>query len=179
MWPDHPEKVLGFTEEFAEKHPKTVRAVMRAVLEASQYIDKLENREHVAAVVSRPQYINTPKEIILGRLLGQYDYGDGRPMERDPLYMTFFDRQTNFPWKSHGIWWLSQFRRWGMVKGGVDYAGLTNRVHRPDIFREVAMQMGVEAPQEDMKQETLFDGVTFDPTQPEAYIRAFPIHNTV
>ena len=60
--------------------------------------------------------------------------------------MTFFDRHTNFPWKSHGVWWLSQFRRWGMAKEEVDYTGLVNRVHRPDIFREVAKEMGVEAP---------------------------------
>src|SRR5574341_42345 len=112
MWPDHPEKVLGFSEEFATKNPKTVKAVIRAVVEAGQYIDKMENRPQVAEVVSRPQYINTQKEVILGRMLGQYDYGDGRPVEQDKYYMTFFDRHTTFPWKSHGIWWRTQFRRW-------------------------------------------------------------------
>src|SRR5467141_3138058 len=53
MWKDHPEKVLGFTEEFAAKNPKTVRATMRAVVEASQWIDKLENRARMAEVVSQ------------------------------------------------------------------------------------------------------------------------------
>jgi nitrate/nitrite transport system substrate-binding protein len=179
MWQDHPEKALGFTEEFATKNPKTVKAVIRAVVEASQYIDKLENRAHVAEVVARPQYINTQKEVILGRMLGQYDYGDGRPAEQDKYYMTFFDRQTNFPWKSHGIWWLTQFRRWGMVKEGVDYAGLANRVHRPDIYREVAREMSLDVPQEDRRTETLFDGITFDPAQPEEYARVFAVHNMV
>ncbi len=179
MWQDHPEKVLGFTEEFATKNPKTVKAVIRAVVEASQYIDKLENRPHVAEVVARPQYINTQKEAILGRMLGQYDYGDGRPAEQDKYYMTFFDRHTNFPWKSHGIWWLTQFRRWGMVKEGVDYTGLANRVHRPDIYREVARDMSLDVPQEDMRTETLFDGITFDPAQPEEYARGFAVHNMV
>jgi len=179
MWQDHPEKVLGFTEEFATKNPKTVKAVIRAVVEASQYIDKLENRPHVAEVVARPQYINTQKEAILGRMLGQYDYGHGRPAEQDKYYMTFFDRHTNFPWKSHGIWWLTQFRRWGMVKEGVDYTGLANRVHRPDIYREMARDMSLDVPQEDMRTETLFDGITFDPAQPEEYARGFAVHNIV
>src|SRR6187399_2862711 len=40
IWKDHPEKVLAFTEEFAEKNPKTVKAILRAVTESSQYIDK-------------------------------------------------------------------------------------------------------------------------------------------
>jgi len=176
IWRDHPEKVLAFTEEFAAKNPKTVKAVMRAVLEASQWNDKLENRARMAEVVAQPQYINCPKEIILGRMLGDYDYGDGRK-EKDKLYMTFFDRQTNFPLKSHGVWWLTQFRRWGMVKEPPDYKGLVDRVHRPDIFREVAQEMGVETAREDMKKETLFDGVTFDPADPEKYAKSFAIHS--
>src|SRR5438876_1527381 len=70
MWKDHPEKVLAFTEEFAAKNPKTVKAVMRAVLEASQWNDKLDNRPRMAEVVSQPQHINTTREASLGRMPG-------------------------------------------------------------------------------------------------------------
>jgi nitrate/nitrite transport system substrate-binding protein len=176
IWKDHPEKVLAFTEEFAARNPNTVKAVMRAVLEASQWADRLENRPRMVDVIAQPQYINTAREVILGRLLGDYDYGDGR-RERDRLYMTFFDRQTNFPMKSHGVWWLSQFRRWGFVKEAPDYKRIVDRVHRPDLFREVAKQLGVETPREEMKKETLFDGVVFDPADPEKYARSFPVHS--
>ena len=175
IWRDHPEKVLGFTEEFATKNPKTVKACMRAIIEASQWADKLENRPRLAETVAQPQYVNTTKEIILGRLLGDYDYGDGRK-EKDKYYMTFYDRYTNFPQKSHGVWWLTQFRRWGMVKEPPDYKGLVDRVHRPDIFREVAKEMGLEAPREDMKKEALFDGVVFDPAKPEEYAKGFAVN---
>jgi nitrate/nitrite transport system substrate-binding protein len=176
MWKDHPEKVLAFTEEFAARHPKTVKAVVRAIVEASQWNDRLENRPRMAEVVSQAQYINCPKEIILGRLLGDYDYGDGRK-GKDKYYMTFFDRQTNFPLKSHGIWWLSQFRRWGMLKEPPDYTRTVDRVHRPDIFREVAKELGVETPREDMKKETFWDGVLFDPVDPEKYAKSFAVHS--
>jgi len=176
IWKDHPEKVLAFTASFADRNPKTVKAILRAMLEASQYIDKMENRPHVAEVVSQPQYINTDPAVILPRLEGNYDYGDGRTA-RDPDYMTFFDRQTNFPWKSHGLWWLSQFRRWGMVGEGLDYQGIVAQVHRPDIFREAARDMGIETPAEDVRRETLFAGVVFDPTDPERYARTFPVNS--
>ena len=66
IWKDHPEKVLGFTEEFATKNPKTVKAVMRAILEASQWNDKLENRTRMAEVVGQPQYVNAAKEKFSG-----------------------------------------------------------------------------------------------------------------
>ena len=176
IWKDHPEKVLGFTEEFATKNPKTVKACMHAIIEASQWADKLENRAKLAETVAQPQYVNTTKEIILGRLLGEYDYGDGRK-EKDKYYMTFYDRYTTFPQKSHGVWWLTQFRRWGMVKEPPDYKGIVDRVHRPDIYREVAKEMGIEVPREDMKKETLFDGVAFDPAKPEEYVKGFAVNS--
>ncbi|HEV8583510.1 MAG TPA: CmpA/NrtA family ABC transporter substrate-binding protein [Methylomirabilota bacterium] len=176
IWKDHPEKVLGFTEEFAAKNPKTVKAVMRAIVEASQWNDKLENRPRMAEVVGQPQYVNASRETILGRMLGDYEYGDGRK-EKDKFYMTFFDRQTNFPMKSHGTWWLTQFRRWGMVKEPPDYKGLVDRVHRPDIFREVAKEMGIETPRGDAEKTTFFDGGVFDPgTDPEKYVKGFAVH---
>ena len=176
IWKDHPEKVLAFTLEFAEKNPKTVKAILRAMFEASQHIDKLENRAQMAEVVSQPQYINTQKEVILGRMLGHYDYGDGRK-EEDPNYMTFFVRNTNYPWKSHGVWWLTQFRRWGMVAEPPDYKALVDQIVRPDIHREVAKEMSIALPKEDMKKETLFDGVEFDPAKPEEYVKKFPVKN--
>jgi len=177
IWKDHPEKVLAFTEEFAERNPRTVKAILRAMLESSQYIDKMENREKVAEIVSRPQYVNTAKEVILPRLLGKYDHGDGSPVIQDPLYMTFFVRNTNFPWKSHGVWWLTQFRRWGMVKEPPDYKGIPNKVTRPDLLREVAKEMAIAMPQGDLRKETFFDGKTFDPQKPEVYATSFSVHN--
>src|SRR5213075_1894503 len=121
MWKDHPEKVCAFTEEFAEKNPKTVKAVIKALYEASVWLDKLENRPEQASIVSRPTYINCPPELILGRLLGDYDYGDGRK-KKDELYMTFHDRNANYPQAKFAVWWLTQFRRWGMVDANPDYA---------------------------------------------------------
>lgn len=174
IWPDHPEKVFGMTAEFAEKNPRTVKALLRALTEASQFIDVMENRPKVAEVVSRPQYINVAPEVILGRLQGNYDYGDGRS-GFDPKYMTFYDRETNFPWKSHGLWWMSQFRRWGMIGEGVDYAQVASAVNRTDLYREVAKEMSIAAPAADVKAETLFDGVAFDPADPERYAKAFAV----
>ncbi|MGH7899693.1 MAG: CmpA/NrtA family ABC transporter substrate-binding protein [Candidatus Binatia bacterium] len=179
MWLNHPEKVCAFTAEFAEKNPKTVKAVLRGLHRSSAFIDDLGNRPEVADIVSRPEYINCPKEIILGRLLGKYDLGDGAGEREDADYMRFHERGVNFPWKSHGIWWLSQFRRWGMVKGAPDYQAIVDKVIRPDIYREVAKELGVDAPKADGKPEKLFDGVPFDPKDPEGYAKSFAVKNLV
>jgi nitrate/nitrite transport system substrate-binding protein len=86
MWKDHPEKVCAFTEEFAAKNPRTVKAVLKALHLASVDLDKMENRPTIAEVIARPAYINCPTAIILERLMGKYEYGDGR-VEQDPFYL--------------------------------------------------------------------------------------------
>jgi nitrate/nitrite transport system substrate-binding protein len=175
MWKDHPEKVCAFTEEFATKNPKTVKAILKALHLSSIWIDKLENRPRMAEVVSQATYINCPPEIIIGRLLGKYDYGDGK-QEQDPNYMIFSQRECNFPQKTFGLWWLSQFRRWGMVKAAPDYQGVVNKVMRQDIYLDAMKDMGVTTKFKDMQKQTFFDGGVFDPAEPEKYALSFAVH---
>lgn len=174
IWKDHPEKVCAFTEEFAEKNPKTVKAVLKALHEASVWLDDLANRPEQAKIVSAASYINCPEEIILGRLLGKYDYGDGR-VEEDPNYMIFSQRNCNYPQSKYCTWWLSQFRRWGMVEGAPDYAGVAKQVMRSDIYEEAMKELGYTHGGANLEPETLFDGVTFDPAKPEEYAASFAI----
>src|SRR5207237_4404088 len=131
-----------FTEEFAAKNPKSVKAVLKALHLASEYLDKLDNRRSAADVISRPTYINCPPDIILERLMGKYNYGDGRT-EQDPDYMVYSDRTCNYPHEIYGTWYLTQFRRWGMVKATPDYKGIVKKVLRSDIYLEAMKEMGV------------------------------------
>ena len=176
IWKDHPEKVCAFTAEFADKNPKAVKAVLKALHEASVWLDKMENRPEQADIVSRPTYINCPKEIILGRMLGNYDYGDGRT-KKDPLYMMFHDRNCNYPQAKYAIWFVSQYRRWGMLDDAPDYAGIAKQVMRGDIYEEAMKEIGYAHGGASMAPEKLFDGVVFDPAKPEEYARSFAVHN--
>jgi nitrate/nitrite transport system substrate-binding protein len=178
IWKDHPEKVCAFKEEFARKNPKTVKAILKALHEASVWLDDMKNRPEQAEIVSRPTYINCPPEIILGRLQGHYDYGDGRKTE-DPNYMIFNSRNCNYPQPKYAKWWLSQFRRWGMVPSAPDYEGVAKRVMRGDIYEEAMKELGVTHGGMNDDPETLFDGVKFDPRDPETYANSFAINNLI
>ncbi len=175
IWKDHPEKVCAFTEEFAEKNPKTVKAVLKALHEASLWLDKMENREEQANIVSAATYINCPPETILGRLQGKYLMGDGRKF-KDPNYMIFSDRNCNYPQAKYAKWWLTQLRRWGFVEGAPDYEGVAKQVMRSDIYEEAMKEIGYAHGGVDTSSETLFDGVKFDPTADlEAYAASFAV----
>jgi nitrate/nitrite transport system substrate-binding protein len=177
IWKDHPEKVCAFVTEFAEKNPKSVKAVLRALHEASVWLDQLENRPEQCEIVSRPTYINCDKNVIRGRLLGDYDYGDGRK-KKDENYMIFSRRNCNYPQPKYCKWWLTQFRRWGMVSGRPDYEGVAKEVMRPDLYEEAMKEIGYAHGGVNNEKETLFDGVTFDPGGDlEAYAKGFAINN--
>lgn len=175
LWKDHPEKVLAFSAEFADKNPKTVKACLKAIHEASVWLDQIKNRVEQAEIVSRPSYINCPKELILSRLKGDYDFGDGRK-QHDPNFMIFSSRNCNYPQFKYAIWWLTQFRRWGMVEGAPDYKGIAAKVMRPDLYEAAMKEIGYVHGGYDEKPETFFDGKTFDPKNPEAYATSFAIH---
>jgi nitrate/nitrite transport system substrate-binding protein len=174
IWKDHPEKVCAFTAEFAEKNPRTVKAVLKALHEASVWLDDLKNRPEQCEIVSRATYINCPKELILPRMLGKYDYGDGRTRQ-DPNYMIFSGRNCNYPQAKYATWWLTQFRRWGMLPAAPDYRAVAQQVMRADLYEEAMKEIGYQHGGRDDKPETLFDGKTFDPSKPEAYATSFEV----
>jgi nitrate/nitrite transport system substrate-binding protein len=177
IWKDHPEKVCAFSAEFADKNPKTVKAALKGLHEASVWLDDLANRPEQCEIVSKPNFINCQKEIILGRLLGKLDYGDGRTVQ-DEFYMHFSKRNCNFPQPAYAKWWLTQFRRWGMVPAAPDYEGVTKQVMRTDLYADAMKELGVtDRAQSDAGWE-MFDGVKFDPKGDlEAYAKAFAVHS--
>lgn len=177
IWKDHPEKVCAFTEEFANKNPKTVKAVLKALHEASVWLDVTANRAEMAEIIGRPNYVSVAKEIILPRLLGELDYGDGRKVV-DEFAMHFSKRNCNYPQEKYALWTLAQYRRWGLVKGAPDYAGLSAKVLRPDLYEEAMSELGYAHGGKNQDPETLFDGVTFDPTaNMEAYASSFAVNS--
>jgi nitrate/nitrite transport system substrate-binding protein len=177
MWKDHPEKVCAFTAEFADKNPKTVKAALKALHEASVWLDNMDNRPEQCDIVSKPTYINCDAKTILGRLQGHYDYGDGRTKE-DEFYMHFSQRNCNYPQPKYAKWFLAQYRRWGLVKGAPDYEGIAKQVMRTDIYEEAMKEIGYAHGGLNNDKETLFDGVTFDPAGDlEAYAKSFAVNS--
>ena len=175
IWVDHPEKVLGTTADFVAKNPKTARAMVMAILEASKYIEATENRAKVAELISQKSYVNAPKEVILGRFLGDYDNGNGKKW-KDANFMKFFeDGKIPFPYLSDGMWFLTQHKRWGMLKSDPDYLAIAKKVNRIDIYTEAASALGISVPKDPMRSSKLVDGVVWDGKNPAAYAAGFKI----
>ncbi|TWI66085.1 nitrate/nitrite transport system substrate-binding protein [Pseudoduganella lurida] len=177
IWPDHPEKVLGASLDFVRNHPNTCRALIAAVLEAGRWIDaSVENRRATAEILSATAYVNTDKAAILPRILGRYEDGMAHAWQDEHPLCFHQDGAANYPWLSDGMWFLTQFRRWGLLKDDPDYLAVAQGVTQVQLYREAAELAGVPVPAGQLRTSTLIDGRTWDGRDPAGYAAAFPIH---
>ena len=175
IWKDHPEKVLGTTAEFTDKYPNTARAMIMAVLDASRYIDTMANRRGVSEIIADKSYVNCPVDIIDQRMAGEYEDGLGKKWN-DPNYMKFYnDGAVNFPYLSDGMWFLTQHKRWGMLKEDPDYLAVAKQINKIDLYKQAAAQVKVAVPKNVMRSAKLFDGTVWDGKDPKKYAASFKI----
>ena len=176
IWKDHPEKVLGTTAEFVKKNPNTARAVTAAILEAGKWIDaSLSNKTKMAETIADKSYVNTSVDAINQRILGRYQNGMGKTWD-DPNFMKFSgDGAVNFPYLSDGMWFLTQHKRWGLVKEHVDYLAMAKQINQIDIYKQAATAAKVAVPKDVMRSSKLMDGVVWDGKDPAKYADSFKV----
>ena len=177
IWRDHPEKVLGTTARFADQYPNTARAVTAAILEAGRWIDSSPaNMEKTANVIAAKSYVNTQVDVILGRMLGKYDNGIGQTGQSAHPMRFYGEGAATFPYPSDGMWFLTQQKRWGLLKAHPDYQAVAGKVNRVDIYKSAAQASGSALPASESRSSTLIDGVVWDGGNPAAYADSFAIH---
>ena len=198
IWNNNPEKVVGVNLEWAEKNPNTHMAMIRALVEAAQWMDKPENRLEVVEIISRKSYVNAPVDVLKMSMMGTFRYSmdeDPRPL---PDFNVFYRYAATFPWKSHAMWFISQMIRWGQIETPIDIARTASEIYRPDIYREAVKSLGIPAPTVDMNTEgthaeawtlqdatapiamgpdLFFNGDVFDPSEILSYIDGFEVKN--
>jgi nitrate/nitrite transport system substrate-binding protein len=175
IWPDHPEKVLGCTAEFSQQYPNTSRALIMALLEASRYIDTMSNRHEVSEIIAARAYLDCPVEVIDRRMAGEYEDGLGRQWD-DPHYMKFYNEgMVNFPYLSDGMWFLTQHKRWGLLKEDPDYLAVARQINQIELYQQAASRINVPVPEAPMRTSRLMDDKVWDGSNPNEYAASFSI----
>jgi nitrate/nitrite transport system substrate-binding protein len=176
IWTDHPEKVLGCTAEFVKKYPNTARAMICAILEASMWIDaSAANRSATADVVAAKSYVNTDADVIRSRMIGQYENGLGKSWS-EKNYMKFYnDGAVNYPYLSDGMWFLTQHKRWGLLKEDPDYLAVAKQVNQTALYKQAAAIVKAPVPKSDFRSSKLIDGTVWDGKDPKKYAASFKI----
>ncbi|NJN75698.1 MAG: ABC transporter substrate-binding protein [Synechococcaceae cyanobacterium RL_1_2] len=175
LWKDHPEKAFGMRKAWVDKHPKATKALLMAVLEAQRWCEQPENKEEMCQIISKREWFKVPFEDIIDRSKGTYDFGNGEPpFENTELMQKYWNDFASYPFKSHDQWFLTENIRWGYLPASTDVKKIVDEVNREDLWREAAQAIGVpeaEIPTSSSRGvETFFDGIEFDPENPQAYL---------
>jgi len=172
LWDGHPCCAFAASKEFVTANPNTYAAVLRAIVEATAYAQKAENRKEIAAAISTPNYLNQPLTVIEQVLTGTYADGLGN-VKKVPDRVGF----DPFPWESFAMWMMTQMQRWGQVKGDVDYQKIAREVFLATDAARAMEQAGLTAPKTTSKTFVVM-GKTFDPAKPKEYLDSFAIKRT-
>jgi nitrate/nitrite transport system substrate-binding protein len=176
VWPGHPGKALGASADFVDRNPHTCRALVAAVIEAGRWIEtSAANRQATAEVLASAPYVNVARDLIVPRLLGNYEDGMGHSW-RDPNPLQFYgDGEVNFPYLSDGMWFMTQHRRWGLLQHDPDYRRVAEEVNRVALYGGAAALAGAPVPRALVRSSTLIDGKPWDGSDPAGYASSFAI----
>jgi len=151
--------------------------LVKAVLAASRFIEQSpDNLRSTAQLLSGSACLDTPLENIEPRLLGDYQDGLGNAWHDRHALRLFDQGRVNVPYLSDGMWFMTQFRRWGLLRDDPDYLGVARQVQQLQLYREAAASLGVPCPESAMRSSLLIDGTRWDGNDPYAYARSFRLH---
>jgi nitrate/nitrite transport system substrate-binding protein len=169
IWNRHPCCAFAASKEFVTGSPNTYAALLKAIIEATAFATKPENRKQIAEAIAPVNYLNQPVTVVEQVLTGKF--ADGLGNVRDVPDRIDFDP---FPWQSFAVWIMTQMKRWGQIKGDVDYAGVAKQVFLATDTATLMKEAGLTPPSSNSKKFKVM-GKEFDPAKPEEYINSFAI----
>ncbi|MFT4095578.1 MAG: CmpA/NrtA family ABC transporter substrate-binding protein [Rhodoblastus sp.] len=169
LWDGHPCCAFAASKEFITQQPNSYAALLRAIVEASAFASKAENRKQIAEAIAPANYVNAPVTVLEQVLVGTYADGLGN-VKKDPNRISF----DPFPYESFAVWMLTQMKRWGQVKGDVDYQKIAKDVFLTTDAAKAMKDAGLTPPAASSKTFAVM-GKTFDPAKPDAYVDSFAI----
>jgi nitrate/nitrite transport system substrate-binding protein len=169
IWDGHPCCAFAASEEFAKTYPNTFGALFKSIVDATHYSSKQEHRAEIAKAISPKNYLNQPETVVAQVLTGRYADGLGN-IKDVPDRIDF----NPFPWHSMAVWILTQMKRWGYVKGDVNYKQIAEQVYLASECGKVMKELGYTPPATTYQNYTVM-GKVFDPSKAEAYAKSFKI----
>jgi nitrate/nitrite transport system substrate-binding protein len=170
LWNGHPCCAFGTSTEFIQKNPNTFAALYRSVLTAAAMARDPKNRELIAKVIAPQAYLNQPETVLTQVLTGRFADGLGN-------IKTVPDRADfdPIPWQSMAVWMLTQMKRWGYVKGDINYKQIAEKVFLLTDAKKRMVELGQKPPEGAYPKITVM-GKVFDAAKPEEYIKSFAIN---
>jgi hypothetical protein len=168
LWDGHPCCAFG-TSPSSSREPQHLRRAVPRVLTAAAMAREPKNRELIAKVIAPQAYLNQPETVVAQVLTGKFADGLGN-VQNVPDRADF----DPMPWQSMAVWMLTQMKRWGYVKGDVNYKQIAEKVFLLTDAKKQMKELGQKVPDGAYPKFKVM-GKVFDPEKPAAYLDSFAI----
>lgn len=160
IWNFAPEKVLAVRHDWTRDRPDLTHRLIRALWRAGRWLNQPGNRELIADVLARQEYLNVSSEILERALTGRFLIApQGHPRQRDG-FVVFHKGAAGFPWRSQAAWIGERLaERTGLDRSAAITAAKT--VFRTDLYRDALAGQLVDLPGASEKLE----GAIQEPTE--------------
>lgn len=195
IWRRGVEKVLALKQSMLEEKIEMVRPLIRALCRAGAHFVDPENWDANAQILARAEYLDGSPDLIRRAIADRLLLARDGAVVHYPDFMFQYREAANFPWVSQAEWLYTQMVRWDGTAFDAQEAAKAARVFRPDVYRAALRGTGEPLPGASSKVEgslmqrtvvgtqqgamvmepnRFFDGVVFDPSHLEDYLKHLP-----
>lgn len=170
------EKVLALREGWANEHPDTVAALVRACHRAAMFIE--ENRGEAADILARPERIGVAAEVIRRTLDGRLKISPDGQVRSSERYLLVGREGAGRPDPVQAAWLYAQMVRWGQTRLSTQALATAKAVFRPDLY-DAALGSATTHAHAVVDGIGAFTGPRFDADDIEGHLNAFAIRHRV
>jgi two-component system, oxyanion-binding sensor len=168
------EKVLAVRQNWSEKNPQVLAALIRAASRAAEFIEQPENRAEAARMLARPERIGVDADVILRTLDGRLKISPDGTMRESSRYLLVGREGAARPEPAQAAWLYAQMVRWGQASISPEALRIAEGVFRPDLY-DAALGLRGEADPTAFGSVGAFAGPVFDPADITGYLASFEV----
>lgn len=189
IWQNYPGEIFALRADWVDKYPVATQALIQAILEAQIWCDHPDNARELDNLIAvnftdisnfttqpvkmfSQLFKNSPHQR-MG--IAKIDKPRISPIVSSPIkYWSNDGVSVSYPYKSHDLWFLTEYQRWGLLPDKFEIRETIDAVNREDLWKNAAKAIGVADTNLPMSTsrglETFFDSSIFDPKSPEKYL---------
>ena len=159
------EKVLAVRNTWAQEHPDTLAALVRAHGRAADYVEDAANRDEVCALLARPHRIGVAPEVVRRSLDGRLKVSPDGTVRASERYLRIGRAGAARPDPVYAAWLYGQMVRWRQAEFSPERLAAAQAVFRPDLYDTILGRAAASSVGEPPDHVGAFAGPPFDPTK--------------
>jgi NitT/TauT family transport system ATP-binding protein len=168
------EKVLAVRQNWSERNPDIVAALVRAHVRATEFIELPQNRAEAARILAQPDRIGVDAGVILRTLDGHLKISPDGTMRESSRYLLVGREGAARPDRVQAAWLYAQMVRWGQASMSAEALAVAKAVFRPDVY-DAALRLEGKMKSSATDPIGAFAGPAFDADDIAGHLASFAI----